>query len=48
MEAMNEKANRTVPQKREWTAPVLVRLGTIRDIAGGGGAGRQSPVQLRS
>ncbi|QKG70830.1 hypothetical protein [Erythrobacter mangrovi] len=45
---MSDKATRTAPQKREWTAPVLVRLGTIRDIAGNIGAGRQSPVQLRS
>lgn len=34
--------------KREWVAPELVRLGSIRDVAGGRGGGRQSPVQLRS
>lgn len=34
--------------KREWVAPDLVRLGSIRDVAGSGGAGRQSPIQLRS
>ena len=34
--------------KCEWVTPELVRLGSIRDIAGGRGGGRQSPIQLRS
>lgn len=34
--------------KPTWHKPELVRLGTIADVAGPGGAAAQSPVQLRS
>ena len=45
---MIERKPNNQSTKHEWVAPELVRLGSIRDIAGGRGAGAQSPVQLRS
>lgn len=41
---MSEPAKQPEP----WTKPELVRLGTVKDVAGSGGAGAQSPVQDRS
>ena len=35
-------------QSAEWTKPDLVRLGTIKDVAGPSGTLAQSPVQNRS
>ncbi|MFA6219977.1 MAG: hypothetical protein WC692_09405 [Erythrobacter sp.] len=45
---MAAKDRKVKPQKLQWDTPELVRLGTIRDVAGSGGLGRQSPIQLRS
>lgn len=37
-----------LPAQSGWTKPELKRLGTIRDVAGPGGAAAQSPIQDRS
>ncbi len=34
--------------EKTWQKPRLVRLGTIKDVAGPAGAAAQSPVQTRS
>jgi hypothetical protein len=35
-------------QSAEWSKPELVRLGTIKDVAGPNNSAAQSPVQTRS
>lgn len=45
---MTEHKQNDMAGKREWVAPELVRLGTIRDIAGPRGRGFQSGPNSRS
>ncbi|MDG5747986.1 hypothetical protein P8Q88_07310 [Qipengyuania sp. XHP0207] len=45
---MTEQTTDTTAGKREWVAPQLVRLGTIRDIAGPRGRGFQAGPNSRS
>lgn len=45
---MNSTENKIKSGKPQWETPELLRLGTIRDIAGPRFAGAQSPVQQRS
>ena len=39
---------KTTSPTPNWTKPELKRLGTLKDIAGSGGAAAQSPIQTRS
>ncbi|MBX7494716.1 hypothetical protein K3172_02465 [Qipengyuania sp. 6B39] len=45
---MTEHKQNAMASKREWVAPELVRLGTIRDIAGPRGRSFQSGPNARS
>lgn len=45
---MTQNKNNPSTKRREWIRPELVRLGTIRDIAGPKGVGLQSGPNSRS
>lgn len=35
-------------ETQEWSRPQLIRLGSMRDVAGPNGNAQQSPIQTRS
>jgi len=39
---------KTAPAKTAWTAPQLIKLGTIADVAGSTGSGGQAGPNARS